>query len=86
MDQFSRSGEYITIERCKISLLFFADKLVLLAFYEYDLQYALSAFEEACDYTGIKITLPKPRYFIFSEIKSMFSASWQSIIAACGEV
>ena len=55
MDKFSRTDECVTVGRCKISRLLFADDLVLLTFSESDLQYALNCFAAARDIAGMKI-------------------------------
>ena len=59
MDKLSRTDECVTIGRCKINLLLFADDLVLLASSESDLQHALNGFAAACDIAGIKISTSK---------------------------
>ena len=59
MDKLSQTDECVTIGRCKISRLLFADDLVLLAFAESGLQHALNGFADACDIAGMKISTPK---------------------------
>ena len=59
MDKLSQTNECVTIERCKISQLLFADDLVLLAFSESGLQHALNGFAAACDIAGMKISTSK---------------------------
>ena len=60
MDKFSRTDECVTIVRCKISRLLFADNLALLASSKSGLQHALNGFADACDITGMKISTSKP--------------------------
>ena len=55
MDKLSRIDYCVTIGRCKISCLLFADDLVFLASSESGLQHALNGFAAACDISGIKI-------------------------------
>ena len=57
MDKLSRTDERVTIGRCKISRLLFADNLVLLASSESGLQLALNGFAAACDIAGMKISI-----------------------------
>ena len=59
MCRFSRTDECVTIGRCKISRLLFADCLVLLTSSESGFQYALNSFAAACDNTGMKISTSK---------------------------
>ena len=59
MDKLSRINECVTIGRCKISRLLFADDLVLLASSESGLQHALNDFAAACDVAGMKISTSK---------------------------
>ena len=59
MDKLSRTDECVTIGRCKISRLLFADDLVLLASSESGLQHALNGFAVACDIAGMKISTSK---------------------------
>ena len=59
MEKLSRTDECVTIKRCKISWLLFADDLVLLASSESGLQHALNAFAIACDIAGMKISTSK---------------------------
>ena len=54
MEKLSRTDECITIGRCKISRLLFADDLVLLASSESGLQNVLNGFAAACDIAGMK--------------------------------
>ena len=56
MDKLRETDECVTIGRCKISRLLFADDLVLLAFSESGLQHALDGFAAACDIAGMKIS------------------------------
>ena len=55
MDKLSPTDGCVTIERCKTSLLLFANDLVLLTSSESDLQHALIDFAAACDIAGMKI-------------------------------
>ena len=55
IDKLSRTDECVTIGRCKISRLLFADDLVLLASSESGLQHALNDFAAACHITGMKM-------------------------------
>ena len=59
IDRLSRTNEKVTIGRCKISRLLFADDLVLLASLESDLLHALNGFAVARDIAGIKISTSK---------------------------
>ena len=59
MDKLSRTNECITIGRCKISRVLFADGLVLLASSESSLQQALNGFAATCDIAGMKISTSK---------------------------
>ena len=59
MDKLSRSDECVTIGRCRISRLLFADDLVLLASSESGLQHALNGFAAACDIAGMEISTSK---------------------------
>ena len=59
MDKLSRTDECVTIGRCKISRLLFADDLVLLASSESGLQHGLNGFAAACDIAGMKISTSK---------------------------
>ena len=68
MDKLTRTDECLTIERCKISRLFFADDLVLLASLESGLQKALNGFAAACDIAGMKISSSKTEVLRLSRI------------------
>ena len=59
MSKLSQTDECVTIGRCKISRLLFADDLVLLALSESGLQHALNGFAAACDIAGMKISASK---------------------------
>ena len=59
MDKLNRTNECVTIRRCKINQLLFANDLVLLASSESGLQHALNGFEAACSIGGIKISTSK---------------------------
>ena len=59
MDKLSRTNECVTIGRCKISWLLFAEDLVLLASSEPGLQRALNGFSAACDIAEMKISTSK---------------------------
>ena len=59
MDKLSQTDECVTIGRCKISRLLFADDLVLLASSEFGLQQALNGFASACDITEMIIITSK---------------------------
>ena len=59
MDKLSRTDECVTIGRCKISRLLFADDLVLLASSESGLQHAINGFAAACDIARMKISTSK---------------------------
>ena len=59
MNKLSRTDECVTIGRCKISRLLFADGLVLLASSESGLELALNGFASACDIAGMKISTSK---------------------------
>ena len=60
LHELSRIDECVTIGRCKISRLLFADDLVLLASSESDLQLALNGFAAVSNITGMKISTSKP--------------------------
>ena len=55
MDKLSQTDECVTIGRCKISRLIFADDLAS----ESGLQHALNDFSAACDIAGMKISTSK---------------------------
>ena len=59
MDKLSRINECVTIGRCKISWLLFANDLVFLTSLESGLQHTLNGFAAACDIAGIKISTSK---------------------------
>ena len=59
IDKCSQADECATIGNCKISLLLFADDLVLLSSTESGLQRALNSFEDACNTAGMKISTAK---------------------------
>ena len=59
MDKLSRTDECVTIGRCKINRLLFADNLVLLASSESGPQHALNGFAAACDIARKKISTSK---------------------------
>ena len=59
MDKLSQTDECITIGKCNISRLLFADDLVLLAFSESGLQHIFNGFAAACDIAGMKISTSK---------------------------
>ena len=66
----SQADECATIENCKISLLLFADDLVLLSSTESGLQRALNSFAYACDTAGIKISTAKTKIPILHLLRS----------------
>ena len=66
MDKLNRIDECVTIGRCNISRLLFADDLVFLASLEIDLQYALNGFAAACDIAGMKISITKTEVLYLS--------------------
>ena len=79
MDKPSRTDDCVTIGRCEIRRLLFANK--------YGLQHALNVFAAACDIAGMKISTFKTEILHLSRKPvKMFSASWRSIIEADGEV
>ena len=59
MDKLSRTDECVTIGRCKICRLLFADDLVLLVSSESGLQHALNGFAAARNIAGMKISTSK---------------------------
>ena len=59
MDKLSRTDKCVTIGKCKINRLLFADDLVLLASSESGLQHALSGFAAVCDIDRMKISTSK---------------------------
>ena len=54
--KLNQTDEYVTIIRCKINQLLFADDLVLLASSKSGLQHALNGFAATCDIAGMKIS------------------------------
>ena len=68
MGKLCRTDECVTIGRCKISRLLFADDLVLLSSSESGLQHALIGFAAACDIAGTKISTSKTKVLRFSRI------------------
>ena len=58
MDKLSRTDKCVTIGRCKINRLLFAD-LVLLTSSESGLQQALNGFAAACNIAGMKTCTSK---------------------------
>ena len=68
LDKLSRTAECVTVERCKVSRLFFADNLALLAFFESGLQHALNGFVAACDIVGMKVSTIESDVLGFAEI------------------
>ena len=65
MDKLSRTDECVTIGRCKISRLLFADDLVLLASSESGLQHALNGSAATCDIAGVKISTSKTEILLY---------------------
>ena len=59
INKCSQADECATIGNCKISLLLFADGLVLLSSTESGLQRALNSFAYACNTAGMKISTAK---------------------------
>ena len=59
MVKLSRTDECVTIGRCKICRLLFADDLVLLASSESGIKHALNGFAAACGIAGMKISTSK---------------------------
>ena len=59
MNKLSQSDECVTIGRCKISRLLFADNLVLLVSSESGPQHALNGFAAVCDIAGMKTSTSK---------------------------
>ena len=59
MDKLCQTDECVTIGRCKISRLLFADDLILLASSQFGLQNAFNSFSAACDIAGMKISASK---------------------------
>ena len=59
MDKLSQTDECVTIGRCKISRLFFADDLVFLDSSESGLQHAFNDLAAARDIAGMKISTSK---------------------------
>ena len=87
MDKLSRTDECVTIGRCKICRLFFADDLVLLASSEFGLHHALNGFAAACDIAGMKISTSETEVLHhFEKSCPMFFANWRCIIVAGGKV
>ena len=68
MDKLSQTDECVTIGKCKISQLLFADDLVVLASSESGLQYALNDFEAACDLARMKMNTSKTEALHLSRI------------------
>ena len=63
MDKLCRTDECVTIGKCKISPLLFADNLVLLASSESGLQHTFNKFVAARDIAGMKIITSKTEVF-----------------------
>ena len=59
MNKLNQTNECVTIRRCKISRLLFADDLVLLDSFESGFLDALNGFAAACDIAGMKISTSK---------------------------
>ena len=68
MDKLSRTEECVTIGKCKINRLLFADDLVLLASSKSGIQYALNGFAAACNIAGVKISTSKTKILLLSRI------------------
>ena len=86
-DKLSRTNNCVTIGKCKISPLFFADDLVLLVSSESRLQHTLNGFAAACDIAGMKISTSKTEVLHLSRNPVQCSlASRQSIIETGREV
>ena len=66
MDKFSQTNECVTLERCQISQLLFADDLVLPAFSKSGLQHALNGFAATCNITEMKVKISKTELLHFS--------------------
>ena len=64
IDKLSQIDEGVTIGRCKISRLLFADDVVLLASSESGLQ---NGFAAACDIAGMKISISKTKILNLSK-------------------
>ena len=83
MNKLSRTDECVTIGRCRISRLLFADDLVLPASSKSGFQHALNGFATACNIAGKKVSSFKIEvllvYFSLSPVP-MFSACWRIII------
>ena len=60
MDKLNGTDKCVTIGRCKITRLLFADDLVLLASLESGLQHALNGFAASYDIGEMKISTTKP--------------------------
>ena len=61
MGKLSRTDECVTIGRCKINQLLFADDLVLLASSESGLQRALDDFAAVCNIAEMKTSTSKTK-------------------------
>ena len=86
MDELCRTVEFVTIGS-KISLLLFADDLVLLTSSESDLHHVLNGFPSACDIAGMKISTSKIVVLHLSKNPvQCLCAIWWCIIEAGGEV
>ena len=86
IDKLCRIDECVTIGKCKIIQLLFADDLVLLASSESGLQCASNGFAATCYIAGIKISTFKTKSTIsFEKSYPMFSASRRSIFEADGK-
>ena len=73
MDKLSQIDECVTIGRCKINRLLFADDLVLLASTESSLQHASNGFAAVCDIAGMKISTSKTKALHLSRNPVQFS-------------
>ena len=67
MNKLNWSAECVTMKRCR---LLFADDLVWVNFSESALQHGLNVFVAASNIAGMKLALPKLRYYIFRETLS----------------
>ena len=74
----------VTIGRCKISRLLFADDLVLLASSKSGLQHALNRIAVACDNAGMKISTSKTETLHF--LRNLVHCSLQVAIVSLKQV
>ena len=86
LDKLSRNDECVTIGRCKISRLLFADDSVLLASSKFGLQHALNGFAAACDIAGMKISTSKTEILHYSRNPVQCSTQADGVLVSLKQV